>query len=240
MKLRYLFLSAVVMLAPMSPFSQVAWCDEGDHYNRVTYISDATRKVDNDLLTAQVSVEINDKDPARIAQQITATLKEALKTADAFKAVKVSTGYQNTEPVYGKNEKLIGYRGHAELRLESRDFEAASKLIARLQNKMQLTGVSFSIAPETRKQVETGLTAEAIAAFRKQADAVRATLDGKSWKLVRLNINQQADGYDTLRVSRGDGLAKMKFYANNVSNQPLSGGQGEIAVYVTGTIEIAP
>lgn len=225
-------LSAALLL-----FSQFAWCDEADHYNRVAFQSEALREVTNDLLTARMSVEINDKQPASVAQKITAALNEALKKADAFSSVKVSTGYQNTEAIYGKKKQFIGYRGHAELRLESRDFEAASKLIALLQDKMQLAEINFSVAPDTQKQVESALIAEAIDAFKKRAEAVRNMLNGASYKLVHLNINNSG------RNHAQEGYLQDSLIANFRSRAPvqkLSGGQSEISVQVVGTIEIAP
>ena len=105
-------------------FCQFAWGDAADHYNRVVFQNEASREVNNDLLVARMSIEINDKQPARIAQKINTTLNAALKTASEFTSVKASTGDQNTEAIYGKKNMFIGYRGHAEIRLESRDFEA--------------------------------------------------------------------------------------------------------------------
>lgn len=231
MLLRSLFPAALLL------FSQLVWCDEGDHYNRVVFQSEASRKVNNDLLTARMSVEINDKQAGRIAQKLNATLNEALKTAGPFSTVKIFTGDQNTVAIYGKNNHFIGYRGHAELRLESRDFDAAAKLIAQLQEKMQLAEIGFSIAPETQKQVENALIAEAIDAFRKRAEAVRGMLNGGAYKLVRLNITQGGSDHALSNNYRARMLADQ---AVPVSVQKLSGGQSEISVQVAGTIEILP
>ena len=216
-------------------FTPFAWCDEADHYNRVAFQSAASREVNNDLLTARMSVEINDKLPGRIAQQINATLNDALKKAAAFSAVKVSTGNQNTEAIYDKNKKFIGYRGHAELNLESRDFESAGKLIASLQEKMQLAGIDFRVATVTQKQIETDLIEEAIDAFKKRAETVRVLLNGNSYKLVRLDINHSGHNQ-----SRENFRSRMLFDANNAPLQNFSGGQSEISGQVSGTIEIIP
>ena len=228
MRLHHLSFAALLLLV------QPAWSDEADHYNRVTFGSEATRKVDNDLLIARMSVEFNGPQPARIAQQINAVLKDAFKKAEPYNTVKVLTGDQGTEPVYGKNEKFIGYRGHAEIILKSRDFDAVAKLIAQLQNDMRLVGVDFSISPELRTKVEGELTAEAMAAFRKQADAVRGMLGGASYKIVHVNIS---------RASRGDRMAMMNNNAGKLGlydaePQPLHGGQGEVGVQVYGVIEV--
>jgi predicted secreted protein len=230
MKLGYLPFAVLFLFAPL------ASGDEADHYNRISFSSEASRKVDNDLLIVRMSVEFNGKEPARIAQQLNAVLKEAFRKAEAYSTVKVLTGDQGTEPVYGKNEKFIGYRGHAEIILKSRDFEAVAKLIAQLQDAMRLVGVDFSISPELRKQVEGELTAEAMAAFRKQADAVRVMLGGASYKIVRINISRAYAG-SRMEMMNNIGVSKID---NLADQQQLHGGQGEVGMQVAGTIEIAP
>lgn len=215
-------------------FCQLAWGDAADHYNRITFQCDASREVVNDLLVARMSIEINDKQPGRIAQQINATLNAALKKAAKFGTVKSSTGDQSTEAVYGKKNQLIGYRGHAEIRLESRDFEASSELISQLQANMQLAGIDFSIAPETRKQVESLLIAEAIDTYKKRAEAMRGLLNGSTYKLVRLDINHSGNNLQDEDVSTG----LLQF--NRVSKPTLVGGKSEVHVQITSTIEITP
>lgn len=228
MLLRTLLLTALLL------FCQLAWSDAADHYNRITFQSEASREVGNDLLVARMSIEINDKQPARIAQQINATLNTALKKAAKFDTVKSSTGDQNTEAVYGKKNKLIGYRGRAEIRLESRDFDASSELISQLQASMQLAGIDFSIAPETRKQVESSLIAEAVDAYKKRAEAMRGLFNGSAYKLVHLDINHSNNNLQDEYKNVG----MLAF--NRVSKPTLVGGKSEVRVQVTSTIEISP
>ena len=144
-----------------------------------------------------MSVEIQDKQPARVAQQINTALNDALKKASTFSAVKTSSGNQHTYPVYGKNKQPLhdknnqidSWRGHGEIRLESRDFRAAGELIMQLQSTMQLGGVQFTIAPDTRVQTENALIGEAIKTFQARADAIRTALGAKAYKIVHFSIN---------------------------------------------------
>lgn len=223
-------LSASLML-----FCQLAWSDAADHYNRITFQSEASREVSNDLLVARMSIEINDKQPTRIAQQINATINAALMKAAKFSTVKSSTGDQNTEAVYGKNKQLIGYRGHAEIRLESRDFDASSELISQLQANMQLAGIDFSIAPETYKQVENSLLAEAIDSYKKRAESMRGLLNGSAYKLVSLDINHSSD--NGMQDRFGD-VVMLGINGSRIAKPTIAGGKSVIRVQVTSTIEI--
>ena len=67
-----------------------------ESYNRVDFQVEASREVSNDLLTTTLSVEMQDPQPAKVAQHLNSVLNNALKRADSFKSVKVSSGNQNT------------------------------------------------------------------------------------------------------------------------------------------------
>ncbi len=225
-------LTAILLLC-----CQFAWADASDHYNHVAFESEATREVPNDLVVVRMSIEINDKNPDHIAQQISAKLNAALKTAEAYPAVKASSGDQYTETVYNKKNQLIGYRGHGEIRLESRDFAATAKLIAKLQAGMQLAGIQFSVAPETRRQVESELIAEAVSSYKRRAGELSVLLygNGSSYKLVRqeihhgdrLELRQGGKGYAALKDDKGPVLK-------------LAGGTSTITVQIASTIEVVP
>ncbi len=204
---------------------------ENEPYNRVDLQVEVGREIANDLLLAQLGVEFQDKSPAQLAQHINSAIHAALKKAANYPAVKVSSGAQSTYPVYGKNNRLESWRGNARLRLESRDFKAASELIAQLQSAMLLSGVTFAVAPDTRQQAENTLVTEAIHAFDKRADAVRTALNGEGYKFVHLNINSSGNQYPQPMLAR---LA----VNDTVATPEFAGGDSRITVQVSGTIEI--
>ncbi len=161
---------------------------EADSYNRVDFQVDASREMSNDLLTTNLSVEFQDAQPAKVAQYLNSVLNGALKRAETFKMVKVSSGSQNTYPVYGAHNHIDAWRGHAELRVESSDFKAAGELIMQLQKDMQLSNVQFTLATDTRKAAEAELTAAALKAFQGRADVIRVALGAKRYKTLHLII----------------------------------------------------
>src|SRR5690242_16538105 len=136
------------------------------HYNVVELRAEVQREVQNDLLNAVLYVEMNDASPAVLAGAINRSVNEALRAAKDFPAVKARSGGNQVYPVYSKANTLQGWRGRAEIRIESRDFETASALIGKLQATMQLASLNFSIAPDSRKAVEDELMVEAIKAFK--------------------------------------------------------------------------
>ena len=136
-------------------------------------------------------------------------------------------------PVYARANVLQGWRGRAEIRIESRDFEAASALIGKLQTNMQLGGINFSVSPEARRTVENELITEAIAAFKARADIVKAALGGRSYKLQRLNV---ANGYNAPQPRFA--VARMASASAEVAAPSLEAGVSVVTVNANGAIEV--
>jgi len=225
-------MSRPLLLAALLLLASTAYAAEEPQYNRVDFSTEAVREVDNDLLLAQMSVEVSDRTPAQVTQLLNTTLNEALKKAAAFPAVKASSGNHTTYPIYDEDNRLDGWRGNAQIRLESRDFKAAGELISQLQESMQLAGVSFTVAPESRRKLEGELIGEGLAAFGQRAEFVSSTLSGNGYKLVHLNISN--GGYHPQPIL--DNMLAMK--AEAVSAPEFSGGDSELTVQISGTIEI--
>lgn len=206
---------------------------EAEPYNRVDFQVEAAREIANDLLVTVMSVEVQDKQPSRVAQQLNTALNDALKKASAYSSVKSSSGNQNTYPVYGKNNQVDAWRGHGEIRLESRDFKAAGELIMQLQATLQLGGVQFTVAPDTRAAVENALIAEAIKAFQTRADAIRAAVGARSYKTVHFSIGGGMPPHYPMAMMRGAAVADMAIPAPE-----FAGGESRMTVQISGTIEL--
>lgn len=215
--------------------------DSDATYQRVSFSTEVAREIPNDQMNATLSVELSDKSASRLAQQIATLMNDAMKQAAAFPAVKATSGNQNTWPVYGpgmtSSSKLESWRGRAEIRLESKDFKAASELIAKLQEKLQLNGVSFSVSADTRRKVEDAMTGEAIAAFRARAETVRTAWAAKGYRLVDMNLGSAGGPMPYQPMMRA---SAMKMEADAVAAQDVAGGDTRLVVNVSGSIELQP
>ena len=202
-------------------------------YNVVGLQAEAEREVPNDLLHATVYVELNDPDPAALSDALNRRVAEAMRIAGAAKGVQARTGNNRSHPVYAQGNVLEGWRGRAEIRLESRDFDAASRLIGRLQGGMQLAGVSFSVSPATRRAVENELIAEAIAAFKARAEIAKSSLGGRAYRIIRLNVGSG----QRIGVPR-PAMARSALAAPAVAPPVLEGGVSHVRVTAEGEVEI--
>ena len=208
--------------------------DPAPRYNVVEIQAEAQREIANDTLAASLSVELNDANPAALAAAINKSANEALRVAKDYNSVRVRSGSNQTYPVYAKGNVLQGWRGRAEIRLDSKDFAAASALIGKLQAGMQLGSLNFSVSPEARRQAENELIAEAIAAFKLRAEIVRGALAGRSYKLQRLNLNSGHSAPPPRPVM----ARALAAGAPEVAAPDLEGGVSQITVTAAGAIEV--
>jgi predicted secreted protein len=227
-------LSKWLLVAVFLASAPVALAQEAGQprYNLISLQAQAQREVQNDLLNATLYVELSDSSSATVANNLNKAVNEALRVAKEHKTVRARSGNNRTYPVYSKSNQLQGWRGRAEIRIESKDFEAASALIGKLQSNMQLGGINFMVAPETRRSVEDELTVEAIAAFKARADVIRNALGGKSYKISRLNVG---GGYSPVQPFA---MARSAVSSAEVTPPSLEGGSSQVTVTANGSVEI--
>lgn len=196
--------------------------------------AEASRPAANDLIQAQVYAEANAGNPAEVARQVNRDLGEALQMIKKTSGVTVKSGNQNTYPIYGNGRRIEGWRMRADLLLESKDSAAISELLARLQQmKLALGNVSQMPSPATRKEVEAGVTRDAIRAFEAKAAVIAETL-GKSYRIKRLSIQQSgfAQPMPMLRAARME-------MASAMAPTPIEAGESQVSTTVSGEIELA-
>jgi predicted secreted protein len=195
--------------------------------------AEARREVPNDVINAAMSLEVSDADPAKVADALNRAQNAALAAARDFPLVRARTGYSQSYPVYDRAQKLTGWRGRAEVRLESRDFAQAAALIGRLQSSMQLSGMSFSVSPQSRQAAEDELLVEAIAAFRARAEIARKAIGTRAYRIQRLQVNTGGGFSPPPRPMLARGAM-----AAEVATPQLEGGLSQIVVTVQGSIEV--
>ena len=215
--------AAIVLAAETTPV----------RYNTVTLQAEVQREVPNDLLNATLYVEVNDASAAAVANIVNKRVNEALRVAKEYKGVRVRSGNNQAYPVYSRTNQLQGWRGRAEIRIESRDFEVASNLIGKLQSGMQLANLNFSVSPESRRSAEDELAVEVIAAFRARADILAKALGGRGYKLQNVAV---ANGYHAPQPRFA--MARAAAAVPEVAAPNLEAGVSRITVTANGAIEV--
>lgn len=212
-----------------------AHAEPAREHHLISLQSEAVREVKNDQMQATLFTERNHADPTILAQTINQTLNEALTLAKRYPSVQVSTGSQNTYPLYDDKQRATGWRSRAEVQLKSTDFKAASELIALLQTKMQVESVRFNVSPEQRTQVENELMTEVTRAFRQRADILRSAWNANAYELVNVDINTSSDNPPVYPMYR---MAMAKDAAGAPESQQVEGGNSKVRVSANGTIQL--
>lgn len=226
-------LLAVVLLSAV-PLAATA---EPLNYDVVNLDANAQSEVANDLLMATFFVEQTNADATKLAGDVNRTLNQAVRLVHEFPGVKIETGSQSTWPIYDAKNRLTGWRTRAELRVESKDFDAAARAIAKIENSMQLGGMNFVLSPDTADATENRLIDTALKAFRTRADIVAKSMGAKSWRAVNLNIST-GGMRPPMPVYREAKMAMAM--ADAVPAQEVAGGSSDISVSVNGTIQLLP
>ncbi|MEN5091711.1 SIMPL domain-containing protein [Pseudomonas protegens] len=206
------------------------------HYNQISLRAEVSQEVARDLMIVTLYSESQNSDPAKLAAEITSTMNKALGQARQVKDVTLRQGSRNSYPIYdGKGQKITGWRERAELRLESSDFAALSKLTGELLGDLKMAGMDFAIADPTRKASEDALLKDAVKAFKARAQLATEALGGKGYKIVNLNLNSNGYPQPYLR-------APMMMKAASMDSAPVTpeveAGTSQVSMTADGAIEV--
>jgi predicted secreted protein len=222
---RMLLLCLAVMASP-------GFADDELRYNQIRLQSRQTESVSNDTMHVTLQTYAEMQDPAKLAARINQEMEWALAQAKQQKGVKVRTGSYQTWPVTRK-EVTTGWRGQQDLILESRDTQALSRLTGLLQEKLQISSMSFSVSDEKRVTVENRLIDLALNAFKERARIVGDNLKADGYRIVELNVGTSTARPPMMHQAR---VASMSAGASDAV--AVEGGESDVRITVNGTIEL--
>ena len=204
-----------------------------DPKNRVSFAVERTRDVANDWIIAVVGTTDEDSDAARLADRVNDTMDWALGVAKQAKGVTVKSGGYSTQPVHDKDGKIARWAASQDLYLESGNVEAVSELVGKLQSKVLLRSIAFSVSPETRRKTEETMIGDALNAFTERAKKITGGLAARDYEIVAISIQTPGGGGPMPMYARAEMAAMDK-----VSAPSFESGQSTLQVRVDATIEI--
>lgn len=129
--------------------------------------------VPQDVVNITLFYEQEVPDPSSLTSTLNQRAESSLREAKGVDGVTAKSGSFTVYPSTDRDGKISAWRGRTEVVLESHDFAAASKLAGKMSSSMQVGSVAFSLSPEAQRTAEQKLVAQAIDAFRKQAQTAR-------------------------------------------------------------------
>ena len=201
-------------------------------YDRINFQVSATREVENDTLVAIMYSERNGQQPSALAGEVNQIISWAVDLARKESAIKVQTLNYQQNPVY-KNQTVSGWRVRQSIRLESTDVTALSTLVGELQKRLAVASLRYLVSPDSRREVENALIAEALGRFKRRGKLISAELERPDYRIV--NIDVITSGAAPMR-RRGAVAAMAEI--SSVAAQTLEPGVQSVTVQVTGSIEL--
>jgi predicted secreted protein len=198
----------------------------------VELAAEASRPAANDLARATVFAEATGATPGELGKRVNGLIADGLKMARSYGSVRVQSGATHTHPVYGKGNRIEGWRMRSDLTLESTDAAALSELLGKLQVSLGVANLSMLPAAETRRKAETEATIAALAAFRERARVIADAL-GKSFRIRHLSVSSSGRP-PVMPVMRAAAMAADAA----PPPMPLEVGESLVSSTVSGQIEL--
>jgi len=138
----------------------------------------AQTEVTQDWLVMTMSVQREGLQAPAVQKQLNGVLSSALAVATPLAkpgALDVSTGEMNVSPRYGRDGKMNGWVGSAQLILQGRDAVQIATLAARLQD-FTVAHMDWRLSPEQKTAAEARIQAEAVSRFQNKAQSLTQQL----------------------------------------------------------------
>ena len=208
--------------------------------NVVSLAAAASLQVPQDWLTVVLATTREGSDAATLQAQLKLALDAALAEArraargTAPQELEVQTGGFSLNPRYGRDGRMSGWSGRAELQLQGRDTAAIAQLAGRIQT-LTVASTGFSLSREAREKVESQVVAEAIGRFRARADEVSRQFGFTGWTLREVNVQTELPmGQPQPRMRVASAMA-----ATADEALPVEAGKATVSVTVAGSVALS-
>jgi predicted secreted protein len=205
----------------------------------VVFAATATLEVTKDLLTVNLQATREGTEAAAVQTQLKqvldAALTEAKKTAQPG-ALDVRTGQFSISPRYGRDGRVNGWQGMAELVLEGRDNARVAQAAGRVQG-MTLTSTGYSLSRELQAKHELELTGQAIQKFRARATDIAKQFGFSSYALREVNVSAQEPGFPQ-PMYRGSAMLAKAASPEMDAAVPTEPGKGLLSATVQGSVQL--
>jgi predicted secreted protein len=204
--------------------------------NVVQLTASGVVEVQQDLLTVTLGTLREGSDANVVQSQLKQAVDAALlevKRQEKAGAMIVRTGNFNLTPRWGRDGKLTGWQGQAEVVLEGQDFARITSAAGTVQS-LTVSQLGFGLSRAQRDKAERGAQDLAIEGFKGRAAEIAHSFGfaGFSLREVTVNANEQGGG------PRPRMMAMESKLASSVSPIPADAGNTSIVVNVSGTVQL--
>ena len=235
MRTTHLLASCALLACSTSLFAQTM-PQQGPLQNVAQLSASGSVEVQQDLLSISLNTIVSGSDANTVQTQLKQALDTALnqaKQAAVSGQMDVRTGNFSLYPRYGKDNKINGWQGTAELVLEGRDFSRITGTAGKIQT-LTMGNVSFALSREQRARVEGEAQTQAIERFKAKALEVSKSFGFSGYTLRDVNINANDQSYPP----RPRMMAMTKSADMAEAAVPVEAGKSTVLVNVTGSVQM--
>lgn len=223
----------------LAPAARAVGAGEVPAEGLVNFSATASVEVTQDLLGITLQAVREGTDAAQVQAQLKSVLDAALSEARKSAmpgSMEVRTGNFSLYPRYGKDSRINGWQGQAELVLQGRDTQRVAQAAGRLVG-MNITSAAHSVSRELAEQHEAEVTAQAIRRYRAKAAEVAKQFGYGSYVVREISV-QASDAGVMPRPQMMQARAVMNVAAD--APVPVEAGKSTLGVTVSGTVRLVP
>lgn len=194
-----------------------------------------TVEVENDLLTASLRFETEEKNPKDVQSKINQVMNKSIDMAKKYNKINISTEQYSVYQFYvrKKDEQKVMWRGSQTIVISGKSYEDILEITGKLQEMgLVVNNLSYSISNETREEIRDSLIESVVEKLMKKAQRVSKAIGKENIKIIDMNIDDSAiSTFSEARFSLSSDSFSSKMIA------PVA-ASGKSQISVTGSAKI--
>lgn len=215
--------------------------------NAIGFSVNSEAFIATDKVLIDLSITKRGNDTTALTQEVNSITAEVFKVIQTNKAVESKTTFFTTGPYYSSMpnatpETTPSWEVSQGLHLESTDSKALSRLVASIQNKVQVTSVSYDLSNQAATTAKQAMTQTALKAFRERAKTIAKDMGYERYRIINMNIQawDDAGAPYASAVAGGNVVNNYKGPVANENNSALvlEGGKNLYRLTVSGQVVV--
>ena len=202
-------------------------------YDRINFQVSAIEEVENDTLVVVMYSERSGQEPSAIADEVNRNIGWAVDLAKKNSAIKVQTLNYRQDPLY-KNQSISGWKVRQSIHLESTEVTTLSAMLGKLQSRLSVASLRYTVSPTRRDMVESRLIAEALNRFKSRGEQITVELGRTGYRIVNLDVITSGQSPAPVRMRAVAVMAD----SSAVAAPSIEPGVQTVSVQASGTIEL--
>lgn len=196
----------------------------------------AQTEVAQDWFVMTLAVQKEGLQATAVQKQLNAVLAEAVALGTPWVkpgALAMSTGEMHVSPRYGRDGRITGWQGSAQLLLQGRDAVQMASLAARMP-ELTVSQIDWRLSPEQKNAAEASIQAEAVARFQSKAQSLTQQFGFATYTLKEVRIQAQEAGEGAIMPR----MAMVQMDGAAPAPVPTVAGKSRVVVNISGSIAL--